>query len=86
MDFLDITPEYIKALFSRHAPFVEVKDIDFGDDEVIYVTIETLSLDGEIGKEHRKRLEQGYDAIARELNAEWDYHHADLKQIKFNLR
>jgi len=83
--WLDITPEQVRKLFSKYAPFVEVTDIDFGDGE-IYVTVETQELNGEINREHRKNLERGYENIARELNAdEWDYHHADLKQIKFEF-
>jgi len=85
MHFFDITAGHVKALFYRYVPFIEVKDIDFGDSE-IYVTIETLDFDGEIGRKRRKSLEAGYDAIAKELGAVWDYHHADLKQIKFKAK
>ena len=85
----NITPDQIKKLFKKYADFIEVKDIEFGDEKwgakehEIYVTIETYDMTGEIDKRHRKSLEEGYDKIARELKADWDYHHADLKQIKF---
>lgn len=81
--WLDVTPEQIRELFSKYTSFIEVVDIDFGDGE-IYVTVETHELNGEISKDYRKNLERVYENIARELNAdEWDYYHADLKQIKF---
>jgi len=81
MDLLDITPKRIRELFNKYTSSIEVVDIDFGYDE-IYVTIETHAMNGEIT--NRKNLEKGYEKIAKELNAEgWEYHHADLKQIKF---
>jgi hypothetical protein len=56
----------------------------FGNKE-IYVTVETHDMTEEIDRGHRKALEKGYDDIARELKADWDYHHADLEKIKFTL-
>lgn len=80
----NITPDQIKRLFKKHADFIDVKDIEFDDEKhEIYVTIETYDMTGEIDKKQRKLLEKGYDMIAIELKADWDYHHDDLKQIKF---